>query len=159
MAASIRDTDKGMKDIEREVREMTRYSVKVGVIEGTARKDGASMAQIAAWNEYGVPSRKIPSRPAFRQWLATGQGKLNETILRLYKQVTSGNMDAQKALGRLGQFAQDGIKTQIRTGDFAPNADSTIRQKKSSRPLISTGQYRNSIRYQVVGAGSVGGGQ
>jgi hypothetical protein len=41
------------------------------------------------------------------------------------------------------------VKTKIVQGPFTPNAPSTIRKKKSARPLIHTGHMRQSIRYVV----------
>ena len=150
MSKNVRDTDKGLNDIMDEMKRMGQFSVKAGIIDGTVRKDGTSMAQIGAWNEYGVPKWKIPSRPWLRGWVASNTSKINETILKLTKLVSAGQLDAKTALGRLGQFAQDGIKSYIRNGQFAPNKESTIKRKKSSKPLIHTGQMRNSVRWQMV---------
>lgn len=158
MSRSVRDTDKGFDLIRHEIALMAKKSVKVGIIEGAARTDGASMAQIGAWNEYGAPKRNIPSRPWLRGWIASRQSQINNTVLKLFKLVGAGQMDARTALGRLGQYAQDGIKAYIRNGSFVKNADSTIRQKKSSKPLIWSGQMRNSVRYQVVDHGPTGEG-
>jgi hypothetical protein len=69
--------------------------------------------------------------------------------------VSEGKIKAQEAIGKLGQFGQDGIKSYIRTGKFQENAEKTKRIKKSSRPLIDTGTMRNSVRYEIVDGGSV----
>jgi len=40
------------------------------------------------------------------------------------------------------------IKRAIANREFVPNAPATIRKKKSSTPLVDTGQLRASITYQ-----------
>jgi hypothetical protein len=55
---------------------------------------------------------------------------------KLGKMVSEGKLKTDDAIKRLGQFSQDGIKTYIQNGIFTPNADATVKQKKSSKPLI-----------------------
>jgi len=148
------DNDKGMEKIRKELAALSKLSIKVGIIEGTKGNNGASIAEYAAYNEYGVPGKKkkwdIPPRPFIRGFVENRATEINATQEKLVHQVAEGKMSAKTAIKRLGQFAQDGIKRYIMDGDFEPNADITIRRKKSSRPLIDTGTMRNSIRYEVV---------
>jgi hypothetical protein len=66
----IRDTDKGMEKIRQQIAALSQLSVKAGIIEGTGGKSGVSVAQYAAYNEFGVPGKKkkwrIPPRPFIR---------------------------------------------------------------------------------------------
>jgi hypothetical protein len=173
MMAGFRDTDKGLKDIREEIAKLSSLYVKAGIVESEGTKkgnkriakigksgkklksktlatndSGPTIAEYAAWNEYGVPGR-IPSRPFIRGWVENNTAKINATQERLFKQVSEGKLDAENAVARLGQFAQDGIKRYIKEGDFTENADITKKRKKSSRPLIDTGTMRNSVRYEV----------
>jgi hypothetical protein len=107
------------------------------------------IAQVAAWNEYGLEGR-IPKRPFIRGWTDNKTENINATKEKIYKKVADGKWDANDAIMRLGEFAQDGIKSYIRTGDFTPNSERTKKLKKSSKPLIDTGTMRNSVRYEVV---------
>ena len=148
------DKDKGMAEIRKQIAALSDLGVKVGIIEGTKTADGASVAEYAAYNEFGT--KHIPARPFIRNWIDNNREKIEKMQARLFKQVCEGKISADEAVAKLGQFAQDGIKHYIITGNFTPNAEATIRQKggkrkKSSRPLIDTGVMRNSIRYQVVG--------
>jgi hypothetical protein len=154
------DTDLGLEDIRKNIAEMGNLRVKVGIVEGAGDVEGVPVAQYAAWNEFGVEGPPysqhgkgvwfIPPRPFIRGWLTEKEANIKGTIDRLYKQVSDGKLDAKTAMGRLGQFGQDGIKAFIRNGHFEANADRTIKIKKSSRPLIDTGTMRNSVRYQVI---------
>jgi hypothetical protein len=165
--SGIKDTDRGMLDIRKELQQLGEYSIKAGITEGAGEKDGVSVAEYAAWNEYGVPGKKklwhIPPRPFIRGWVENNGAEIATTMERIYGQVATGKMDAETAAKRLGQFAQDGIKRYIMTGDFTPNSAITIsgskpdkngkqfiKGKGSSRPLIDTGTMRNSVRYEVI---------
>ena len=151
--SGCRDTDAGLNDIKKELAALGSYSVKAGIVEGAGEVDGVSVAQYAAWNEYGVPGKKkkwhIPPRPFIRGFVENRGEEIKRTTEALYKQVAEGKMDALEAIDSLGQFAQDGIKKFIRTGTFKENADFTIERKKSSSPLIDTMTMLNSIRFQV----------
>jgi len=154
----IRDTDKGMEKIRKEIAALSELSVKAGIIEGAGSVDGVSIAQYAAYNEFGVPGKKkkwrIPPRPFIRGFIENESAEIKATQEMLVKQVSEGKMSANTAIKRLGQYAQDGIKRYIMSGDFEPNAEATIQRKKgSSRPLIDTGTMRNSVRYKVIKRG------
>jgi len=156
------DTDKGLEKIRKEMAALGEFRVKAGIVKGSGDIEGVDIAQYAAWNEYGVKGPPysengggvwfIPPRPFIRGWIAQDEAKIRETIDKLFKEVSEGKMTAKRALGRLGQFAQDGIKRYIKSGSFTPNAERTKKMKKSSKPLIDTGTMRNTVRYAVIGA-------
>jgi hypothetical protein len=150
------DTDMGLNNILKEIDKLKNCSVKVGVTQdkGAAMtEDGVTVATYAAYNEFGVRKhgkQVIPSRPFIRGWIDSKREQLAKRIEKLYGQVSDGKMFAEIAIRELGQFGESGIKSFIRNGPFEPNADSTVRAKGSSRPLIDTGTLRNSIRYEIV---------
>jgi hypothetical protein len=158
------DTDMGMIDAFAEMEKLKSMCVKVGITEdvGAQQEAGsATLAQIAAWNELGVmgpPMSQhgagkwfIPPRPFVRGFADGKREQIAKTLDNLCKLVSLGKMTAEIAMAKLGEFAQSGIKSYIRTGQFTPNADSTIAKKKGkTRPLMDTGTLRNSIRYQVL---------
>jgi len=143
-----------MAIIREQIAALSNLQVKVGIIEGTGSVNGTDIAEYAAYNEYGVPGKKkkwdIPPRPFIRGWIENNQAEIKAMQDKLFGQVADGKMKAEMAIKKLGQFAQDGIKRYIMSGGFEPNAESTIKRKGSSRPLIDTGTMRNSIRYKVT---------
>jgi hypothetical protein len=155
----IEDKDIGMSAILKNITALSKKAIKAGIVKGT---DG-EVLQYAAWNEYGVMGPPvsqygdgkwfIPPRSFIRGWADNKAENINRTLEKIFKRVSSGKWDADDAIQRLGEFAQDGIKSYIKTGTFPPNADSTRKRKKSSRPLINTGTMRNSVRYEVVEGG------
>jgi hypothetical protein len=150
--------------------------VKVGVTEDVGAQTtegGATLAQIASWNELGVlgpPMSQhgsglwfIPPRPFVRGWADGKREQIAKTHEKLYGLVMGGKLKAEEAVRRLGEFGQSGVKSYIKHGSFTPNSDVTINGSKpgkngkkfikgkgSSKPLIDTGTLRNSIRYQVI---------
>jgi hypothetical protein len=169
------DTDMGLKGILKEMEKLKSMCVKVGVTEDVgsnkgmhkARKvgkngketkrrvkvensDGPTIAQYASWNELGAADGRIPSRPFIRGFADGKRELVAKTMERLGGLVTGDELDADTAIRRLGEFGQSGVKSYIRNGAFAPNAESTIAKKGSSKPLIDTGALRNSIRYQAI---------
>ena len=65
-------------------------------------------------------------------------------------------VSAEQVLKDIGIFQKDLIQDKIKEGDFAPNAESTVRKKGSSKPLIDTGRMRQSVNYQIRQKGSGG---
>jgi len=58
-------------------------------------------------------------------------------------------MTAKQALKELGIYQKDLVQQTITEGDFEPNAPSTIRKKRSDKPLIDTGRMRQSVNYVI----------
>lgn len=157
---AIQDKDLGLGDIRKNIAALATMAVKAGIVEGSGQQDGVNIAEYAARNEYGVKGPPvsehgagkwfIPPRPFIRGWTDNKAENIKATEEKIFKKVSDGAWDAEDALMRLGEFAQDGIKSYIRTGTFTPNADSTIKRKGSSKPLIDAGTMRNEVRYEVV---------
>lgn len=90
----------------------------------------------------------IPERSFIR---ATFDEKSDEIGERAESAVTAiiNGADVSKALARTGQYIEGEIKRKIGSGPFTPNSPATIREKKSSKPLIDTGHMRQSVRYEI----------
>jgi hypothetical protein len=157
------DTDLGMANILKEVEKLKSMCVKVGVTEDVGAQtteSGATIAQIASWNELGVMGPPvsqngggkwfIPPRPFLRGFADGKRERTAKTMEKLGGLVSGGKLTADVAMARLGKYGRSGVKSYIRNGEFTPNADSTIAKKGSSKPLIDNGALRNSIRYQVI---------
>lgn len=141
--------------------------VKVGVLEGAgAHRDpsdpGAiveskTVAQVATWNEFGTPT--IPKRPAMRMTIEKNRDRLVEIMAKALTRLTSGMSSPETELGRIGLFTVGAMKRTMAEGVPPPNAPSTVAGKRSSKPLIDTGQYRNSITHEVVPSDRGGEGE
>jgi hypothetical protein len=159
------DTDMGLANIFKETEKLKSMCVKVGVTEdvGSKKHEGsdATIAQIASWNELGVlgpPMSQhrggkwfIPPRPFVRGFADGKRELIAKTMEKLGGLVSGGKLKADTAIERLGEFAEDGVRSYIRNGSFTPNADSTIARKRgSTKPLQDMGTLKGSIRHQVI---------
>ena len=68
------------------------------------------------------------------------------------KNVLNGSRTIHQSLTRVGIVAQGDVQMSISTGNWEPNAKSTIRRKGSSRPLIDTGAMRQAVTWVVENA-------
>jgi hypothetical protein len=164
----ISDTDMGLADIFKETEKLKYMCVKVGVTEDVGGKTvdgGPPLIKIAEWNELGVlgpPVSQygqgkwfIPPRPFIRGFADGKREQIAKTMEMLGRQVTSGKLDAEAAIKRLGEYGQSGVKSYIRNGPHIQNAARTVQIKTKGKggkttPLIDTGTLRNSIRFQII---------
>lgn len=145
----VKDTVKqGLDALKHRLVQANGRQVKVGVPEGKAGNTESSLADVAKWNEFGTED--IPERPAFRNGIAKAKTKILALNKRNLLLIAKDEMSVEQALDMLGALATGEIKREFVSGEFAPNAPSTIAKKGSSRPLIDSGQLRQSITWEVV---------
>ena len=167
------DRDRGYKAIMAEVKKLNNSYTSVGVHKGVRRSDSSiDMAQLAHIHEFGIninvtdrmrgflhyigihlkPSTgqiRIPSRPFMRSWADGNRVKLGNFAKGLYLKVLSNAITAERALGLLGEFGVSGLQKNFTAGEFQPLHPATIanRENGGTRPLVDTGQLRNSITH------------
>ena len=108
-----------------------------------------SKSDFAQWATRGAHSIKIPERSFMRSTFDEELPALNKRINALFDQVIKGRITPKRALDMLGMNHGKQIQMKITRLRTPPNAPSTIRRKKSSNPLIDSGQMRASIRHVV----------
>lgn len=149
------DKDNGWREL------MTRWALNTGdltVVVGFLRSSAfhkkkhekdkpITVARIAAIHEFGSLDGTIPERSFMRSSIDENLVKLTKLLKKLSGLVIDGRMQKKQALGLVGQNIADAMKAKIRTGRFEPLAESTIKAKGSSKPLIDTGQMINSIEF------------
>jgi hypothetical protein len=122
--------------------------VEVGVISDETYEDGLTVVEVAVWNEFGT--KHIPERPFIRSTVKQQKAPLKAFSGKLLQKILDGKLTREKALGLLGQKVSGEIKETITSLRTPPNAPSTVEAKKSSNPLIDTGELRQSITFEVV---------
>lgn len=125
--------------------------VIVGVPDdATHDESGESLAMIALVHEYGSVTRKIPARPFLHPALRKNQNKYSKILAKKATAILLGRISLHQALALVGEAAQADVQKYIvEHQGFAPLKPATIKRKKSSKPLIDTGQLRQSIRYKI----------
>ena len=89
---------------------------------------------------------KIPPRPFLRLSIE----KNNKNWLNFTKKaLLNNNLDFKKSINQLGLLMVGDIQKEITDLKTPPNAESTIKKKGSSNPLIDTGLMRNSVKHKV----------
>lgn len=91
----------------------------------------------------------IPERSFLRSTVDEKSNDYAALLAKLVGQVVDGKITPTQALDRLGLTVERDVKRKIVEIKEPPNAASTIRMKKSSNPLIDTGQLRQSITYEI----------
>lgn len=140
--SDFRDRDRGWKRIKRETKALTRKAVKVGI-----QSDGGDVLNRAFFNEFGTST--IPARPFISTAFDENRDDLHKMKGRLWDGVIQGKINAARAAALLGEHHQNQVKEKITSIDTPPNAESTIRMKGSSNPLIDSGDMRSAVRYEV----------
>lgn len=149
-------TSDGIK-FKKELEELKSMEVFVGFQAGENMEEDkdsgkqVDMVQIATWNELGT--RTSPPRPFLRGSVDDNRDKINSTTASLLQRFIKGDT-AESVLKKLGAFAVGLVRKKILDGPWIPNAPSTIKKKKSDRPLIDTGRMRQSVHYVIRKKGS-----
>ena len=123
-------------------------TLRVGFLEGATYPDGTSVPMVAAIQEFGAPSRGIPSRPFFRHMVAAKSGAWGDQTGKL---LAANEFDAAKALGLMGQGIKGQLQASIKATNSPPLAPATVAAKGFAKPLVDTGHMMNSVDYEVVG--------
>lgn len=132
-----------------EIEKLIKLQARVGYQRGknTESETGADLVDVAAWNELGT--KHIPARPFMRRSVDDNKNAITQMCKTQLSRLTGGDATAEDILNKLGLMQKGLIQKKISDGDFEPNADSTRKRKKSSRPLVDTGTLRNSVDFVI----------
>lgn len=146
MALGFTDMTPEGKRYFKELQKLAELEVQVGFQGDQTYEDGTSLAEVAAYNEFG--SSDTPERPFMKQSFENHESELQAACDIVNQTISSGGT-AEQALNKLGVAAKGLVQEEIVNGGFAPNAESTIAKKGSEQPLIDTGYMRQSVNYVV----------
>lgn len=125
-----------------------------------------TVAQIATIHEFGKEIHQpkmrrtivIPERSFLRKTVDLYREAIARRQVLLTQGYVLGKLELKSSLELLGQYVVGLVKQRIANGIAPPNRPYTIAKKGSSKPLIDTGQLRNSITYKVeIGVVHAGG--
>ena len=100
----------------------------------------------AAMNEFGIPERGIPERPALRQAIKESLDAMRKELARTL--LASGTMSVtEKDAERLGRIVTDNLEARLRAGVWPENAP----WKNIDKPSLQfTGKMLESVGVRVV---------
>jgi hypothetical protein len=116
--------------------------------EGFGQASPPTIVEVASFNEFGLG---VPQRSFIRGWADENEAENRENLRKIGQAVVKGKLEggAKQGLERFGLLAVAGIQKRMSDGIDPPNAPSTVAAKKSSKPLINTGQLRSSVTFKV----------
>lgn len=140
--------DRGWNRIKTDIRALQNEGVKVGIRSTAGSNNGVKIVDIAVFNEFGTST--IPSRPFMRRTADQSKSYVPNFAASLAKGLLNNKLTVSQVMNRLGLFYQDKIRETIRLSKSwaVPNAPSTIKQKKSSTPLIDQGIMLGAVDYE-----------
>lgn len=148
--AAVKDVDRGWNKIVRELERSKTLEVAVGILEGS-ENDGESIAEYAAYNEFG--SESVPSRPFMATSFDENLVNIDNDFKRQATAMVQGKRTASEALTVIGQRHASRIQTTITGRDFLPRlAPSTVAAKKGSeKTLVDSGAMANAVQISIRG--------
>ena len=146
---SVRVRDRGWNAIIKASKKLNGRKVAVGVVGADADRDrgGVTNADLAVIHEYGTD--RIPARSFLGGTMAATRKDLDRFIASRKRKVEDGELSVDQALEQIGMRHAADIQEFIADGIDPPNAPRTIELKGSSKPLIDSGQLRQSITHDV----------
>ncbi|MDE8755675.1 hypothetical protein PZA22_14420 [Pectobacterium polaris] len=131
-------------------RVMAKRRVLVGLPAGSGNyEDGAPIAVIGAVQEFGSADGRVPERSFLRVPIRQNQDNIKKAFRALTGAVTRGEITAFQMLDQIGARAAGFCQEAIEAGIQPANADSTIKAKDSSTPLINHGFLKGRITHVV----------
>jgi hypothetical protein len=139
------------KKFQTELNKLLDHEVAVGFIKGEdPYEDGTDLCDVAMYNEFGTST--IPPRPFMEQGINNHMNLIQQAMNRAFMNVDAGG-DAETGLDWIGLAGKRAIQEEMVSGNFVPNAPSTIKKKGSSQPTIDTGHMRQNVQYYIRQAG------
>lgn len=120
--------------------------VRVGFLESATYPGGTPVAMVAVMLDLGAPAAGIPPRPFFRNMIVDKSPEWGSAIGGL---LTANNYDIEKVLSLAGEAIAGQLRQSIVDTNSPPLAESTIRRKGHSKPLVDTGHMLQSVSYEV----------
>lgn len=108
-------------------KELKGYQVKAGVLKGATYPDtGQSVAQVAIWQEYGIPSKGVPPRPFVGSTLERKGAQWQALLDRFIVPFLQGKITKENVTTIVGgQMAAD-IRETIKEGVNPPLSPVTV---------------------------------
>lgn len=137
--------DKVMKFLNAVEQSLSSKQLKVGFLDGATYDGVIPVPMVAATNEFGNPSNNQPPRPFFRNAISEHEQEWGEKMVELIE----GGEEVGDAFSTLGEIITNDIKESIRKFESPALSPVTITKKGFSKPLIDTGNMRDSVNYEV----------
>lgn len=158
--------DLGIDDLKKTLERLKREQITIGHQgpSGDAPHpgaDGASVAQVAKWMEYGTPGSDderydmprahVPSRPMLRITYERNRDRFREALRTGLADIVDRRGALEPAQDRIGGVMVDALREMIldAKGWAEPLAASTVKRKGHDDPLIESGTLYDRASWAV----------
>jgi len=144
----IRKNPNWLNDLKMKLLGQTTTEVAIGFPKGQNSanahyKNGQSILNVAIMNNFGTDT--IPRRPFMEQSAPKLQEMWKKLQEKEQKNIQQGTTTIEAVMKTASVLGVAIVQQEISAGDFAPNAPETIKQKKSDKPLIDSGDMRKYV--------------
>ncbi len=153
MASNVKDIDRGFGVVRSNMRNLDGEAVAIGIQGPDAAAvvhDSSDLSNVAlaSIHEFGAPLAGIPERSFVRSTFDAKNKTWTRLIASLAKKIYGATPQGpQRVLGLVGEKAKSDMQNTINRGIAPPLKQETIDRKGSSKPLIDTGQLKQSITW------------
>ena len=145
-----RDNPKGIEKLLEMAMNIANYETKVGWFDNAKEENGQQTAYVAAVQEFGVPSKKIPPRLGFRETCAKKRKAWRAFIQGAAGEVLEGRMNGEEAMEALGLKARGDLFRRLVSNPGPPLKEATLaaRRRKGrthTETLQDSGRMRESL--------------
>lgn len=151
MSVTIKD-ENHLPQMISKLKEADGKEIKVGFLGRNKAESEAAI--VAKANEFGVTIRTkkativIPERSFLRSTI--DDPKTVDKVMDTVKRLLLRGANVKQLLNSIGISLIDAVREKLSSNIQPPNAPSTVRQKKSARTLIATGQtLKNNVKYAI----------
>jgi len=140
------------KDLNQMIKVLKKIQVKVGITADKNKpyENGLNTASVGVLHEFGNEAMHIPQRSFIREPLKDNMSRIKKQFHKEAQQVILGKQSHKVASGRIGALGVSIILERFKSNNWKSNSPLTELLKGSNKPLINTGQLRQSISYEVV---------
>jgi len=126
------------------VKELQSQEGRVGWFSSAKYEDGTPVAEIAAQNEFGNASKKIPPRPTIRPAIIENKSKWEQMAALGANAILAGKSTAKTVMTAVTLDAENAISKNIATITEPKLAPYTLERRRakgnsSTKPLVDTG--------------------
>ena len=158
---SIKVTKDNVASVLKAINQLAQKDVLVGIPDSAPDRNDQSPEQplsnavIGYIQENGSPVNGIPARPFLVPGVKDAQEQIAARLGKGAAAALRGDVtQTEAALQASGLIGQNAARAKINTGPFEALASSTLaarrrRGRTGTKPLIDTGQLRNSITYVI----------
>lgn len=153
MKVTVKGADQARQALKKKIDEfITDKTVLVGIHEDAGVHKDAKKGEpihnalLGAILDQGTDDGNIPARP----WLKPGVASGNEEYKSIIERVIADGENPENALELIGVVAVGKVQQFMTELKTPPNSPITIKRKKSSNPLIDTGNLRQSVTSSIT---------